>query len=200
MARLNGLTGSNGSLRRGHDRSLLIAGLVVSVRTRNANRGGRMAFVTLDDGFGQMEIRIFPEVYERHRTLIVEDAILLAQGALSWDEFNQATRLNVERLLGWDEARAEYVRRLLLRLDAAQCTAGALRQLASILAEHRADGRCAVWIEYTSPQARVDLVLGQNWRVKPSEALLKRLRELAGADQVQLRYEPLLGRDRNHLA
>jgi len=200
VARLNGLTGSNGSLRRGHDRSLLIAGLVVSVRTRNANRGGRMAFVTLDDGFGQMEIRIFPEVYERHRTLIVEDAILLAQGALSWDEFNQATRLNVERLLGWDEARAEYVRRLLLRLDAAQCTAGALRQLASILAEHRADGRCAVWIEYTSPQARVDLVLGQNWRVKPSEALLKRLRELAGADQVQLRYEPLLGRDRNHLA
>ncbi len=200
VARLNGLTGSNGSLRRGHDRSLLIAGLVVSVRTRNANRGGRMAFVTLDDGFGQMEIRIFPEVYERHRTLIVEDAILLAQGALSWDEFNQATRLNVERLLGWDEARAEYVRRLLLRLDAAQCTAGALRQLASILAEHRADGRCAVWIEYTSPQARVELVLGQNWRVKPSEALLKRLRELAGADQVQLRYEPLLGRDRNHLA
>jgi hypothetical protein len=46
----------------------------------------------------------------------------------------------------------------------------------------------------------VELVLGQNWRVKPSEALLKRLRELAGADRVQLRYEPPLGRDRNNLA
>ena len=200
VARLSSLTGNNGSLRRGNDRSLLMAGLVVSIRTRNANRGGRMAFVTLDDGSGQMEIRIFPEVYERHRSLIVEDAILLAQGALSWDEFNQATRLNVERVLDWDGARAEYVRRLLLRLDAAQCTAGALRQLASILAEHRTDGRCAVWIEYTSPQARVELVLGQNWRVKPGEALLKRLRELAGADRVQLRYEPLPGRDRNNLA
>ncbi len=200
VARLSSLTGNNGSLRRGNDRSLLMAGLVVSIRTRNANRGGRMAFVTLDDGSGQMEIRIFPEVYERHRSLIVEDAILLAQGALSWDEFNQATRLNVERVLDWDGARAEYARRLLLRLDAAQCTAGALRPLASILAEHRTDGRCAVWIEYTGPQARVELVLGQNWRVKPSEALLKRLRELAGVDRVQLRYEPPPGRDRNNLA
>jgi DNA polymerase-3 subunit alpha len=190
VARLSHLTGSNGALRRGNDRSLLIAGLVVSVRTRNANRGGRMAFVTLDDGSGQMEIRIFPEVYEQHRSLIVEDAILLAQGALSWDEFNQAMRLNVERVLDWDGARVEYARRLLLRLDAAQCAAGALRQLASLLAEHRAGGRCAVWIEYTGPQARVELVLGQNWRVKPSDALLKRLRELAGGEgQVTVLYD-----------
>ncbi|MCB1776144.1 MAG: DNA polymerase III subunit alpha, partial [Candidatus Competibacteraceae bacterium] len=189
VARLSNLTGSNGALRRGNDRSLLIAGLVVSVRTRIANRGGRMAFVTLDDGSGQMEIRIFPEVYEQYRSLLIEDAILLAQGALSWDEFNQAMRLNVERVLDWDTARAEYARRLLLRLDTAQCAAGALRQLASLLAEHRAGGRCSVWIEYTG-QARVELVLGQNWRVKPSNALLKRLQELAGAeDRVVLQYD-----------
>ena len=149
-----------------------------------------MAFVTLDDGSGQMEIRIFPEVYEPHRSLIVEDAILLAQGALSWDEFNQTTRLNVDRVLDWDTARAEYARRLLLRLDAAQCAAGALRQLASILAEHRAGGRCSVWIEYTGPQARVELVLGQNWRAKPSDALLKRLRDLTGGEgRVTLLYD-----------
>ena len=189
VTRFNNLTGNNGSLRRANDRSLLIAGLVVSIRTRNANRGGRIAFVTLDDGFGQMEIRIFPEVYERHRALIVEDAILLAQGGLSWDEFNQAMRLNVERVLDWEEARAEYARRLVLRLNAAQCEAGVLRQLASILAEHRANGRCVVWMEYTGTQARVDLAFGQNWRVKPSEALLKRLRELAGAESVALIYD-----------
>ena len=189
VARLGNLAGGNGVLRRNNDRSLLIAGLVVSVRTRNANRGGRIAFVTLDDGTGRLEIRIFPEVYEQHRSLIVEDAILLTQGMLSWDEFNQSTRLNVERVLDWDAARAEYARRVLLRLDAQQCQAGALRQLASILAGYRADGRCSVWIEYTSPQARVELVLGQNWQVKPSEALLKRLRELAGAESVTLLYD-----------
>lgn len=159
-----------------------------------------MAFVTLDDGIGRLEIRIFPEVYERHRSLIVEDAILLAQGALSWDEFNQATRLNVEWILDWDEARAEYARRLLLRLDAVQCATGVLPQLASILAEHRANGRCPVWVEYLGPNARVELALGQNWQVKPSAVLLAQLRELAGEDQVQLRYEPPVTTDRHRRA
>ena len=92
-------------------------------------------------------------------------------------------------MLDLDGARAEYARRLWLRLDARQCAAGVLRQLAGVLAEHRAEGRCAVWMEYTGGGARVELAFGQHWRVKPNEALLKRLRELAGAEQVQLRYE-----------
>jgi DNA polymerase-3 subunit alpha len=197
-ARLYDLTENGGSVRRGSERSVMVAGLVVSLRTRNTNRGGRIAFVTLDDGSGRLEVRIFPEVYERHRALMVEDAILLAQGTLGWDEFNQTTRLNVERVLDLDGARAEFARRLILRLDAAQCEAGIVRQLATVLAEHRADGRCAVWIEYTGSEARVELALGQHWRIKPGEALLKRLRDLVGADQVQLRYEQSTTLERNY--
>ena len=48
-------------------------------------------------------------------------------------------------------------RRLQLRLDAEQCAAGVLRELAGALAEHRADGRCAVWVEYVGSGARVEL-------------------------------------------
>ncbi len=195
--RLRDLGENGGSSRRGNDRSLTIAGLVVSLRTRNANRGGRIAFVTLDDGGGRMEIRIFPEVYEQHRSLIVEDAVLLVQGALGWDEFNQTTRLNVERVLDLDGARAERARRLQLRLDAEQCAAGVSRKLAGVLAEHRADGRCAVWVEYLGSSARVELAFGSDWRVKPCEALLRRLRELAGAEAVRLLYDPQPVTDRS---
>ncbi|MFO1372906.1 MAG: OB-fold nucleic acid binding domain-containing protein, partial [Candidatus Competibacteraceae bacterium] len=197
---LHDLTGNGGTLRRGNDRAVLIAGLVVSLRTRSANRGGRIAFVTLDDNGGRLEVRIFPEVYERHRQLIVEDAILLVQGVLGWDEFNQTTRLNVERVLDLDGARAEYARRLVVRLDEQQCEAGVPKQLAGILAEHRAEGRCAVWVEYIGAGTQVELAFGQNWRVKPSEALLKRLRDSVGAEQVQLLYDQPPAMDRNSLA
>ncbi len=197
--RLHDLIENGGTLRRGGDRSVLIAGLVVSLRTRNANRGGRIAFVTLDDGSGRLEVRIFPEVYERHRQSIVEDAIVLVQGALGWDEFNQTTRFNVERVLGLDEARAEYARRLVVQLEARQCEAGALRQLASILTEHRAEGRCAVWADYIGSGARVELAFGPNWRVKPGDGLLERLRALAGPEAVQLRYEQPPSAERDSL-
>ena len=195
---LKGLTESGGG-RRGQERALLIAGLVVSVRTRNANRGGRMAFVTLDDDGGRIEVRLFPEVYERDRALVVEDTIVLMRGALVWDEFNQTTRVNVERVLDLDGARAEQARRLLLRLDARQCAAGAVRSLAELLTEYRAGGRCAVELEYCGSGARVELLLGPGWQVRPGEALLKRLRELLGVDAVQLRYEQQASVDRNSL-
>ena len=199
VTRLGDLAGNGGASRRGQDRSVLIAGLVVSLRTRNAHRGGRMAFVTLDDGSGRIEVRLFAEVYERHRSLIVEDAIVLVVGALGWDEFNQTTRLNVERVLDLDEARAESARRLVLHLDVTQCAAGIVGQLNATLAEHRTEGRCAVWAEYHGSGARVELAFGSHWRVKPSETLLKRLRELIGADRVRLLYDAPAAADRSNL-
>ncbi len=189
-----------GSARRSNDRIVWVAGLVASVRTRNANRGGRMAFVTLDDGDSRFEVRIFPEVYERYRALLVEDTVLLVQGALGWDEFNQTIRLNVERVLSLDEARAESARRLWLRLDARQCAAETLEKWMAVLAEHRADSGCVVWLEYAGSQGRVELACGLHWRVRPSEALLKRLRGLLGAEAVRLLYDQPPTLDQNHLA
>jgi DNA polymerase-3 subunit alpha len=198
VAPLRELFGNGGTLRRGKG-AVLIGGLVVSVRTRNANRGGRIAFVTLDDGGGRLEIRIFPEVYERHRSLIAEDAIVLAQGALGWDEFNQTTRLNVERVLALDEARAEFARSLALSLDADRLPSGGLRRLADVLAAHRADGRCPVRAEYVGGGARVELAFGPNWRVKPGEALLDQLRDLPGVTAVRLLYDRAPSPERNGL-
>ncbi|HNW77796.1 MAG TPA: hypothetical protein PKH28_02715, partial [Candidatus Competibacteraceae bacterium] len=98
-----------------------------------------------------------------------------------------------------DGARAEQARRLVLRLNARQCAAGALRSLAELLAAHRAGGRCAVEVEYCGSGARVELLLGPGWQVRPGEALLKQLRELLGVDAVQLRYEQQASVDRNSL-
>ena len=158
-----------------------------------------MAFVTLDDSSGRIELRLFAEVYEQHRGLIVEDAIVLVIGTLGWDEFNQTTRLNVERVLDLDQARAEYARRLVLQLNAEQCAAGIVRQLNRVLAEYRTEGRCAVWVEYHGSGARVELAFSPHWQIKPSEALLKRLRELIGDDRVRLRYDIPATTDRSSL-
>ena len=43
-----------------------IAGIVIGVRVKNGERG-RMAFVTLDDGFGKQDVTIYSEVFEANR-------------------------------------------------------------------------------------------------------------------------------------
>lgn len=184
------LRANNAGTRRSNS-AVLIAGLVTAQRTRNAQRGGRMAFVTLDDGTAQMEVRIFPEVYERDKALLSDERVLLVQGQLSWDDFKNTNRLNVERILDWEEVRAQAAQRLCLKLSAAQCQHEFLQRMAQILTTHHSAEKCVVWVEYRSEHYRVELILGNQWRVKPSTALLQELRELLGADAVRLDYTKL---------
>ena len=182
---------SNGTASRRHgnhdNKRVVVAGLVVGIRVRTANRGGRMAFVTLDDRSARLEIRVFPEAYEQGRKVLSNDAILVVQGNLVWDEFAESWRVNAERVLDLDTARNEYARRLVLSLDTGSFDNGLLDHLAAALAPYR-QGKCPVWVDYRGTSARADIVFGQDWQVQPSEALLRELRGLVGDEEVRIVY------------
>ena len=173
---------------RAGDKTVILAGLVVAVRTRNSVRGGRMAFLTLDDRTARIELRVFGEVYEKHKQLLVDDQVLVVQGTLSHDRFSDSMRLTAERLLDIDAARGEYAQRLVLNLDASLFGNGLLDELAGALKPYRRQGQCSVWVRYSRPGARVQLVFDQSWRVLPAESLLRDLKKLVGQDKVQLEY------------
>jgi DNA polymerase-3 subunit alpha len=181
------LTASPRDYRKKSEKRVTIAGLVVAIRTRNANRGGRMAFMTLDDRSARMEIRVFPEVYEKYRYLIKNDIILVVEGALSWDEYSEELRLNAEQLLDLDAARNVFAKRLVLQLHAQHFGNGLLDHLAETLAPYR-PGHCPVWVDYTGTKARADIVFGADWQVTPADTLLRSLRELVGEQHVNLIY------------
>jgi DNA polymerase-3 subunit alpha len=49
-------------------------------------------------------------------------------------------------------------------------------------------GRCAVAIRYAGESATANVVLGEEWRVRPSQDLIERLGQLVGRDAVELVY------------
>jgi len=50
------------------------------------------------------------------------------------------------------------------------------------------EGGCLVVMEYHNELASARIELGQGWRVRPTEELLNRLRQLHGAEQVRMEY------------
>lgn len=181
------LTASPRDYRKKSEKRVTIAGLVVAIRTRNANRGGRMAFMTLDDRSARMEIRVFPETYEKYRHLIKNDIILVVHGALTWDEYSEEIRLNAEQLLDLDAARNAFAKRLVLQLHTHHFGKGLLDHLAETLAPYR-PGQCPVWIDYTGTHARAEIVFGADWQITPADTLLRSLRKLVGEQHVNLVY------------
>ncbi|MBI2319953.1 MAG: DNA polymerase III subunit alpha, partial [Betaproteobacteria bacterium] len=57
-------------------RTQLIAGVVESVRAQRS-ASGRMMIVELGDGLARQEVSVYPEVFEKYRDLVKEDALLV---------------------------------------------------------------------------------------------------------------------------
>jgi DNA polymerase-3 subunit alpha len=59
---------------------VIVAGMVTSARTITTRKGEPMAFARLEDLHGEIEVVVFPRVYEKTQELWQEDAILLVKG------------------------------------------------------------------------------------------------------------------------
>jgi DNA polymerase-3 subunit alpha len=166
-----------------------VAGYVHEVR----KRGNRTSMV-IDDRTGRIEVTLFDEVMQRHRELVIKDALVLVEGQLRFDETGDAWRLSARRISELDRAREQQAQRIVLLWPRAP---GAdhrllLQRLAEVLGPHR-PGPCAVGVRYSGEQAGVSLELGDEWRVRANPVLLEALEQLVGAEGLRVAYGPPTG-------
>jgi len=165
-----------------------VAGLVVEVRTRQNKQGKTMGFALLDDRTGRLECAAFSEIYDRYRDIFVKDGLLVAEGALAVDSFSGALRLTVEKLYDMEQAREAFARGIQITWTASETESGAfVAQLGEILRPFKGGG-CPLIVNYASQSARASLQLGDEWRVRPADELITRLRALAGTGTVEIKY------------
>ena len=171
---------------RGPGRNVTVAGLVLEIR----KRGNRTSFV-LDDRSGRIEVTLFDELYQQYRALIARDAILLVEGNLRFDDFVDDWRIAAKRIIDVAQAREQYARRLVLRWPAGVNGDGSrlISALEQALRPSRG-GQCAVAIRYAGEDAAANVLLGEDWRVRPSEDLIERLGKIVGRDGVEVVYGP----------
>jgi DNA polymerase-3 subunit alpha len=174
-------------LRPSQEQSVVVAGLVTAIRTMNSRRGERIAFVTLDDRSGRLEVAVFAEAYQRFRDLLVKDRLLVVAGSVSVDDYTGGVRMSADEIHDIDQARGIYARRLEIAVDERQAANGFPGALSEMLLPFR-EGGCPVWVNYHGEQARAQLALGNEWRVQPTDELLRRLRDTLGQEAVEVIY------------
>lgn len=84
--------------------SVTIAGLVTNVRVI-AGKRGKMAVVTLSDGVDTQEAVVYSAVYERYRTLLVPDDVLVLTGKVQEDRRTGGLSFIVDVIKTLEEVR-----------------------------------------------------------------------------------------------
>ena len=175
-------------------KSQVVAGLVVSYRTRRSRRGGAMGFAELDDRSARMEASVFGETLDSSRGKLQKDAVLVFEGDVQQDDFSGRLRMRANAIYSIEEARARFARRIDISMDRDAVGEGTCDRLEALLKPHRGNGAadgpqgCPVVLTYRCAEAEARLALGEAWRVAPTDALLADLRGAFGAERVELAY------------
>jgi DNA polymerase-3 subunit alpha len=175
------------------DQPQLIAGVVMGVRIRMTQRG-KMAIVTLDDAQSRVEVVVGNELLTQNAHLIKEDQLLVIEGRVSNDDFSGGVRVNVRKIYDIAAARSAYANMLKISCNG-QSDAVKLREIlapycrASSGQGFGEGGRgCAVKVEYHNQDAKVEVMLGEQWRVELHDELLIGLKAWLSDENVKILY------------
>ncbi|MGB1061765.1 MAG: DNA polymerase III subunit alpha, partial [Ketobacter sp.] len=104
----------------------IVAGLVIAQRVMKNKRGDKMAFLTLDDKSGRLEISIFSDAYEEYKDQLIKDAVLVVEGDVSLDDYSGGLKMVTRKVFGIAQARENYARLISLDIGQAPVAAGQL--------------------------------------------------------------------------
>ncbi|MEJ2611383.1 MAG: DNA polymerase III subunit alpha [Candidatus Thiodiazotropha sp.] len=186
-----------GQRRRGVP--VVVTGLVVTASHRQTPRG-RMGTLVLDDRTGRIECTLFSEAYEQHRELIAADKILVVSGSLTYDEYRGGLSIRADNMLTFEQARSHYAGLLTISMALNGSAPSTLcEKLEQILTPFQG-GSTAIRLHYQTPLACGDIQLGQEWRVNPTDELLRRLEQLFGSGSVQVGYRQTAAKPKSRKA
>lgn len=173
----------------GGDRNKIwrLAGVIVSISARHTPRGPGAVF-TLDDGSARLEVALFGADYEACHALLKHEEVIVVEARRLYDETRDSWNWRAKKLLTLDDARARYGRRLRVEIDLGRAGRGFEAALKETLAPFAVETGCQVELALGLAAAAANMTLGERWKVEPGEALLERLRRLAGVADALVLY------------
>lgn len=155
-------------------KELSLGGRIDSVRVITTNAGKRMAFVRVEDLSGQVEVTLFPEVYEHAKRLLKEDQLVWVRGrAERRAERANGVQLIAEELLSLEEAERSV--QLYLHIDPEHITEPFVQRLKEIV--EASPGASSIYVRLTGDDP-VTVHLGV--KVGLTRTLLQQLEALLG--------------------
>src|SRR6185312_13543870 len=169
-----------------HGSPVLLAGMVTGMQMRTVQKNGkRWAMFQLEDFTGQCKCILWSDEYARFKDQVVDDAVLLFEGAVEWRDGGTAGDVIVRKILTIDDARKEMTRSLLLRVPYATDEEALMKldSLGAVLKRNR--GQTPVFLSVRDPQGKqVKLKLGDGFAVNAANLRAEDLEMILGPGSV----------------
>lgn len=168
---------TSGLHERTDKESVRVCGIVSGLKELITKKGDRMAFVSLEDLSGSVELVVFPEVYSASMELLKGEDPLLISGELDVGE--EACKILVTEVILLKDVKETMARTIHVRLTTPGLSEMQMRQLKGIIQQYR--GECEVKLHIVIPN-RSETVIS-----------LPETLKMAASDQAMADAEALFG-------
>ena len=154
-----------------------IGGMITGKVVKVTKTGQMMAFVTVEDMVGSVEVLVFPRDYESNRGVLTEEAKVFVRGRTSIGD-EPVGKLICEQVIPFDEVPRE----LWLKFSDKASYDALERQVMDILRSAEGNDTVIIYLE----KEHAKKILPANWKISANEATLKGLAEILGEKNVKV--------------
>ncbi|MDO8886629.1 DNA polymerase III subunit alpha [Candidatus Oleimmundimicrobium sp.] len=160
-----------------------IGGLITRISRVTTRKGEMMVFMTLEDLEGEVEVIVFPSMYQNNSDLIKEDKVVRVKGKIDIKENEVKVIALAIEPLNMDFDKTETISSVYIKINSDKFTKKLFECLKSILKAH-GDGPSPVFLQIVSGKKITTMRLGKNNGVKIGGKLFSEIKELLGKDAV----------------
>ncbi len=158
---------------------IVIGGILRVIKRKNVkSTGDLMAYVTLEDGEGSIEVIVFSELYKNSVELLKKDMPVLVKGNIDRDE--KGVRVRAREITRLEEAGQNNFKRLEISIrDQAACR-DSLKNIRSVVDQY--PGTCQIYLRIRLHNSQTLIATGIN--VRPDTVLINALENVVGSGGV----------------
>lgn len=156
---------------------VVIGGMVAGKTVKTTRSNQLMAFITLEDLMGSVEVIVFPKDYEAHRELFVEDAKLFIRGRVSIGD-DPVGKLVCEQVVPF----AKIPRELWIQFADKESYMAGERELLDMLKTSEGQDRVVIYLG----RERAKKMLPAGWSVDASGVLVEELTRKLGEKNIKV--------------
>ncbi len=154
-----------------------VGGMISSIKEINTRKGDRMAFATLEDLIGSVELVVFSEPFAKHGELLKSEQPIFVTGKLDIGE--DQPKILVTEIVPLEEAHKLFTGTVHIAVDATGVGEDKLKELKGLFGRHK--GNCLTVLHMKIPgRSETVLTLSRDYAVTPTNEMLKDLTYLLG--------------------
>ena len=165
--------------------SYRIAGVINSIRRRTTSTNDKIAQINLGDDKDNIDVIVNNSMVEQN---VNRDEIIVLDGYLKFDEYTNRISFRAKSINTIEDARTLFATGIKISVINEKDLSNLIDTFDDLFSKESTIGNCLIRIDYVKSGITKSMILGENYKISPTNAIITQLKNLRCVENLELLY------------